>query len=203
MSAALVVVTGHPKPASRTHTVAARGAVLLHRALASRGVTLGPRTMVDLALLAGQLLDRRGDGPTRSAVTAVGSAGLVVMASPTFRGTYTGLLKFFLDVLPRDGLAATVVLPVATAGLPAHRGAVDATLRPVLRELGAVLPVPGLGIMESELPGFDDVFHAWWRLHGGQLAQAVRERGLRHDPIDTVVGVDHSSDARWSGAVAG
>jgi FMN reductase len=173
----LVVLVGHPKPGSRTHQVAVRAGTALCQALGAAGVPFAEPDVVDLAELAPQLLDRYGPNPSlASAIQQVRRSTLLVAASPTFRGAYSGLLKFFLDVLPRDGLAATVALPLMTAGLVAHRSAVDATLRPVLLELRARVPAAGISVLESELTAFDAVFEVWWARHGLVLSGALRDR---------------------------
>lgn len=193
--APLVVLVGHPKPYSRTLGVAERAGDLLRSELATERLAFAAPTVVDLAELAPHLLDRRG-GPADHAVRTVCEATLLVAVSPTFRAAYSGLLKLFLDLLPRDGLAATVALPVMTAGLPAHRSAVDHTLRPVLQELAARVPTPGICVLESELTRVGDVLAAWWREHGRALVDAVRVG----TPESTSGRLDH---AERGGALAG
>ena len=87
------VVVGNPKPGSRTLGAAAYVARELTGA--------EPDLVVDLA-------DRRrrgcSTGPTRTVaelVAKVAAADLVVVASPTYKATYTGLLKLFLDRFAR------------------------------------------------------------------------------------------------------
>jgi FMN reductase len=177
--AGLVVLVGHPRVDSRTHAVAWRAGELLGAALAEPGaaVTAG---LVDLAELAPRLLDRGGNGIAEVALRTVGQSRLLLAASPTFRGSHSGLLKLFLDLLPRYGLAKTVVVPLMTAGIPAHRFTVDTSLRPVLEELGARVPVAGISVLETELGRVDEVFAAWWHAHGeslrGALGSAITSR---------------------------
>ena len=52
--------------------------------------------VVDLADLGVRLLDW-SDPEVSRLVAEVGDADLVVVASPTYKATYTGLLKLFLD----------------------------------------------------------------------------------------------------------
>ena len=49
------------------------------------------------------LLDWK-DPAVADLVTEVGGADLVIVASPTLKGTYTGLLKLFLDRFAVDGV---------------------------------------------------------------------------------------------------
>ncbi len=84
----VAVVVGNPKPQSRTLTAA----TYVARELAGRE----PDLVVDLAELGARLLDWK-DPTVAELVAEVGAADLVVVASPTYKATYTGLLKLFLD----------------------------------------------------------------------------------------------------------
>lgn len=83
------------------------------------------------------LLADYGDAAIARAVRAVADADAIVIATPIYKASYTGLLKAFLDLLPQDGLAGKLVLPLATGGGHAHTLALDYALRPVLHALGA------------------------------------------------------------------
>ena len=83
-----VVVVGNPKPRSRTYQAA-------H--LVAERLTGGPPDLsVDLADLGPALLDW-SDAQVASLVAEVRASDLAVFASPTYKATYTGLLKLFLD----------------------------------------------------------------------------------------------------------
>lgn len=179
-----VVLVGHPRPASRTHAVATRAGRLLVEALADDGLPLRQPRLVDLAELGAHLLtDPPGAGRAGAAIDTVRSTPLLVVASPTFRGAYTGLLKLFLDALPRYGLDRVVAVPLMTAGLRRHRDAVDSVLRPLLCELRAWVPDAGIGVLEEELGRFDDIFARWWLTHGRQVRAGIRawSGGLRQE----------------------
>jgi FMN reductase len=53
-----------------------------------------------------------------SAIELVSSASVVVVATPVYKGSYTGLLKSFLDVLRSQALAGAVVVPVTVSAAP-------------------------------------------------------------------------------------
>jgi FMN reductase len=120
-------VVGNPKPGSRTLQAARHVA----RALGDGD----PDVVADLAVLGHALLDWQ-DEHVPKLVAEVGGADLVVVASPTYKGTYTGLLKLFLDRVPTGGLRG-VAVPLMLGAGPAHALAPELTLRPVLAELGA------------------------------------------------------------------
>jgi FMN reductase len=73
-----------------------------------------------------------------------------VFASPTFKATYTGLLKLFLDQFPSDGLAGVTAFPVMRGAGPAHTLAPVLLLKPVLVELGAICPAAGLYLIDKD-----------------------------------------------------
>jgi FMN reductase len=66
------------------------------------------------------------------------------VASPTYKATYPGLLKSFLDWFSTTGLAGVTVVPVMVGAAAQHALAVKTHLRPLLVELGATVPTRGL-----------------------------------------------------------
>ena len=90
------------------------------------------------------------------AVDAVAAAEAIVLVTPIYKAAYSGLLKLFLDLLPQFALTDKVVLPLATAGSPAHVLALDYALRPVLSSLGVRHAEAGFVVLERQieiLPG--------------------------------------------------
>jgi FMN reductase len=163
---ALVVVVGNPRAGSRTRGVAVAAA----RAVgAAAGLPAEP-AVIDLAELAPLLLAPERAAAVAEAVRVTLAADVLIVASPTYKGTYTGLLKVFLDQLATGSLAGTVALPVLMMGLPQHALAVEVHLRPLLVELGATVPTPGLAVLESDLDRLDDVLTGW----AAKVAPAVR-----------------------------
>ena len=134
-----VVVVGNPKPGSRTRTAGER----LARALGGNTET------IELSELGPGLLGW-GDPAVAEAAAKVQSAQVAIIASPTFKATYTGLLKLFLDQFAGGtGLRDVVAIPLMLGGGPAHALAVETSLRPVLVEIGAVCPTAGLYQLDS------------------------------------------------------
>ena len=153
----IAVVTGNPKPASRTHGVALAVAGVLSAALAG-----APRVhlAVDLSEHAPSLFDPSAAELSRLSAE-VAAADIAIFASPTYKAAYTGMLKAFLDRYGSNGLAGTIAVPVMTGGWAGHSLAVEVHLRPVLVELGATVPARGLYVTEPELPELDAVVARW------------------------------------------
>ena len=137
----VAVVVGNPRPGSRTLSAATHVA----RELTGRE----PDLVVDLADLGARLLDW-SDEEVGRLVADVGDADLVVVASPTYKATYTGLLKLFLDRFAGGTGLTGVAVPLMLGAGPAHALAPELTLRPLLTELGAVVPVRSLYVLDAQ-----------------------------------------------------
>ena len=135
------VVVGNTKPASRTLAAATYVARELSGA--------EPDLVVDLATLGPALLDW-SDPSVAGLVQKVGAADLVVVASPTYKGAYTGLLKLFLDRFAGGTGLGGLVVPLMLGGSPAHSLAPELTLRPVLTEIGGTVPGRGLYVVDAQ-----------------------------------------------------
>ncbi|GAA4531355.1 MULTISPECIES: NADPH-dependent FMN reductase [Nonomuraea] len=153
----LVVLVGNPREGSRTRGVAVEAAL----AVGERVELPAPHDVIDLAALGPHLLSPIPSADVEVALELVTEASVLVVASPTYKGTYTGLLKAFLDRLPPRALAGTVALPLLVMGDPAHSLAVEVHLRPLLVELGATVPTPGLAVLESRLPDLPEILAGW------------------------------------------
>jgi FMN reductase len=169
----IAVVTGNPKPASRTHSVALAVASTLATELTATNApsapavptaTSAPKTesplVVDLAEHASALFDW-SDAELSRLTAEVAAADLAVFASPTYKAAYTGMLKAFLDRYGSGGLAGTIAVPVMTGGWAGHMLAVEVHLRPVLVELGAAVPSRGLYVTEPEFAALDAAIARW------------------------------------------
>lgn len=153
------LVVGNPKPRSRTWHAG-------HRLVAALGHRLDHA--VDLADLGPELLVHGSDRVAEE-VARIADSRLVVVASPTYKATYTGLLKLFLERFDTDtGLAGVVAVPLMLGGSPAHQLAPELLLKPVLSEIGASCPTSALYLLDSA--GDDDpTLAAWVRRWGSAL----------------------------------
>jgi FMN reductase len=161
-------LVGNPRPESRTHGLGRTLAEQLARALGSTVVA-----EVDLALFGYRVLDPADDAVT-AAVGEILAADLLVVASPTYKATYSGLLKGFLDRFGTGSLAGTAAVPVLLGGAPDHRLAVDVHFTPLLLELGAAVPARGLFVLEAEVADFGTTASAWADAHAPALLAASK-----------------------------
>jgi FMN reductase len=142
----IVIVSGNPRAGSRTSVLAAA----VGDAIATRAGAGAPSVIEVGALGAGLLTP--GDTATADAVALLRAADILVVATPTYKGSYTGVLKVLLDQLPANALAGKRAVPVVTAGVAPQAAAAEALLRQLLTELGALVLEPGLPVVEAELP---------------------------------------------------
>jgi FMN reductase len=147
----VVSVVGNPRPASRTHAAAATLRDELASVLAPPGEAV--TDVVDLAAVGPALLDP-GSPERAAAVAAATSADVLVVASPTYKATYTGLLKLLFDAFGPGALAGRAAVGLMVGAGPGHALAVDVHLTPLLLEVGAACPARGLYVLEAELPTF-------------------------------------------------
>ncbi|HYB31199.1 MAG TPA: NAD(P)H-dependent oxidoreductase [Solirubrobacteraceae bacterium] len=165
---AVASVVGNPRPESRTHGVAR---TLVEVIGAELGTEPGPE--IDLAALGARTLDPADPGAI-TAVMEVLEADVLVVASPTYKATYSGLLKSFLDRIGTGALAGRTAVPVLLGGAANHQLAVDVHFTPLLLELGAAVPVRGLFVVEAELEQFPATARAWAHRHAAELVPALR-----------------------------
>ena len=91
--------------------------------------------LVELGQLAPHLAGtvRRSELPdtVELCLSAVEQADVLVVATPVYRGSYTGLFKHFFDFVDQDALIDTPVLLAATGGSERHALMIDHQLRPL------------------------------------------------------------------------
>jgi FMN reductase len=150
MTLKLAIVVGNPKPKSRTLKVAETLAEKLFGS-ASRDAEL-----IDLADHNDEIL--KWPSAKMDALNArVASSDVVIFASPTYKATFTGLLKVFLDRYPANGLAGVVAIPVLTGADQLHAMGPTVNLAPLLVELGAVVPGRGFYFVTGQMDRLDEI----------------------------------------------
>ena len=168
------VVVGNPKADSRTLRVARAVADALADRLpdTSVGGTGTDRLVVDLADVGAELFDPESKR-VNDLLQAVAGSDLVIVASPTFKATYTGLLKSFFDRYGSNALSSTVAVPVMTGAGSIHALAPEVHLRPLLVELGAATPTRGLYVTEPQFDDLDAVIGTWAEAASPHVARAL------------------------------
>ncbi|MDF1602416.1 CE1759 family FMN reductase [Nocardioides sp. YIM 152315] len=116
-------------------------------------------THVELRDLAHQLTDQLLTGfpapELAAAETAVAGADGLVVVTPVFSASYSGLFKTFFDVLEAGALDGTPVLVAATAGTARHSLVLEHALRPLFAYLRAVVVPTGVFAATDDFAGPD------------------------------------------------
>ncbi len=153
MSTVVVISAGLSTPSS-TRLLADRLAAATVEALEEVEVV-----HVELRDLAHQLTDQLLTGfPGRelaAAQDAVRDADGLVVVTPVFSASYSGLFKTFFDVLEPGTLEGTPVLLAATAGTARHSLVLEHALRPLFSYLRAVTVPTAVFAATDDFAGTD------------------------------------------------
>jgi FMN reductase len=123
----LIAINASPSDTSKTHAVAAAAVEL---AADAEG------TVLDIGSLDADALLLRGSHPSvAEAIHAIDEADVLVLVTPVYRATYSGLLKVLLDQLPTAALAGKACVLAATAGGPLHFLSLDTSMRALVASL--------------------------------------------------------------------
>jgi len=150
----ITILVGNPKPQSRTLRVA--------ETVVDKLLTPGSYEVrtIDLANYASQIFE----WPSAAMAELnqiVADSNLLVVATPTYKATYTGLLKGFLDRYAANGLRGVIAIPVMTGADLSHSMGPDVHLRPLLVELGASVPTKGLYFVTGQMEKMEEVVSVW------------------------------------------
>jgi FMN reductase len=149
----VTIVVGNPKPQSRTRLIAEK---FVARCLRSDTYEL---EVIDLANHTNQIFLWPSEEMAQLN-ERVASSNLIVVASPTYKATYTGLLKAFLDRYPANGLRGVVAVPLMTGADLTHSMGPTSNLTPLLSELGAIVPLRGLYFITGEMDHIENLVDA-------------------------------------------
>ncbi|AZQ36583.1 oxidoreductase [Streptomyces cyaneochromogenes] len=79
-----------------------------------------------------------------AAIDSVTSADGLIVVTPVFSASYSGLFKSFFDVIDKDALTGMPVLIAATGGTARHSLVLEHALRPLFAHLRAVVVPTGV-----------------------------------------------------------
>jgi FMN reductase len=131
----LVVISGGLSVPSSSRLLADRLADATRSALGASGEDVVVET-VELRehahAITDHLLTGFATGALRAVLDAVRGADGVILVTPIFSASYSGLVKLFLDVLEPGSLAGKPVLIGATGGTARHSLALEYAVRPLM-----------------------------------------------------------------------
>ena len=162
-----VVSAGITQPSS-TRLLADRLVEAVQRSLAPQDVVVEVIEVRDIAHdLTNHVLTGFAAPELQERLDAIAGADAVVVTTPVYAASYSGLFKMLIDVLPKDALRDKPVLLGATGGTARHSLAIDHALRPLFAHLGAlVAPVAVFAASED-----------WGSVDAGRLGERIARAG--------------------------
>ncbi|MFI5758681.1 FMN reductase [Streptomyces sp. NPDC051569] len=193
----IAVSAGLSKPSS-TRLLADRlaEATAQELSLGERPVEVTVVELRDLAVdIANHLVTGFPAPALREALDLVTGADGLIVVTPVFAASYSGLFKSFFDLIEKDALTGTPVLLAATGGTPRHSLVLDHALRPLFSHLHAFALPTGVfaatGDWGAGVEGDSDE---------GTLPARISRAGAELARILTSATVRTSESANGSGA---
>ncbi|MGW8354834.1 FMN reductase [Streptomyces wedmorensis] len=201
----LTVVSAGLSTPSSTRLLADRLAESARDELAARARAVSTDVM-ELRELAGDIANHLVTGfpPPRlsSAIDAVTAADGLIVVTPVFAASYSGLFKSFFDVMDPDALTGKPALIAATGGTARHSLVLEHAVRPLFAYLRAVV-VPTAVFAASEDWGsggdeYTDGLPGRVRRAGVELAALMVARPAGEEPEDDVTVLERQlADLRF------
>ncbi|MER5361405.1 FMN reductase [Streptomyces sp. NPDC002785] len=201
----LIAVSAGLSTPSSTRLLADRLIESTRGELAAQGHTV-PTEVIELRELARDVANHLVTGfpPSRlaAAIDAVTEADGLIVVTPVFTASYSGLFKSFFDLIDPDALTGKPVLVAATGGTARHSLVLEHALRPLFAYLrAAVVPTAVYAASEDWGSGGDeytDGLPARIRRAGGELAALMAARPARAEPEDDVTALERQlADLRF------
>ncbi|MFH8519537.1 FMN reductase [Streptomyces gelaticus] len=201
----LIAVSAGLSTPSSTRLLADRLVESARGELAAQGHTV-PTEVIELRELARDIANHLVTGfpPSRlaAAIDAVTEADGLIVVTPVFTASYSGLFKSFFDLIDPDALTGKPVLVAATGGTARHSLVLEHALRPLFAYLRAtVVPTAVYAASEDWGSGGDeytDGLPARIRRAGGELAALMAARPARAEPDDDVTALERQlADLRF------
>lgn len=172
----IVTLSGSPSSTSRTETVLHQ----MNRLLLRLGFEVQNFSVRDIH--PETLCQAHSDHEEiRALVQCLRQASGVVIGSPVYKASYTGVLKALLDLLPEDVLDGKPVLPIMVGGSSKHLLAIEYAFKPLLNELKGE-PLQGLYVLDRQVDRTTPSIHDEEILQrmNGQLEQFIKKINLQH-----------------------
>ncbi|HEX6446814.1 MAG TPA: FMN reductase [Streptosporangiales bacterium] len=183
MTNVLVVSAGLSQPSSTR--------LLADRLAAATRTELGDRAEIETVELrdhahdiADNLLTGFANRRLQAVLDRVEAADGLILVTPTFTASYSGLFKSFVDVVPPESVAGKPVLIAATGGTERHSLVLEHAMRPLLAYLRAVV-VPTAVYAASSDWGNDTALDERIARAAAELATELKRRPAqgRADPF--------------------
>jgi FMN reductase len=144
----IVGISGSASPSSRTRSIIEAA---IGRIASQTGATAHLISIADLVPYLGIAARTDAPAPVEEALRLIETADLLIVGSPVYKGSYTGLLKHLIDLVEYTALAGVPVGLIATGGSDKHALVVEHHLRPLFGFFAARTLPTGLFITDKAI----------------------------------------------------
>jgi FMN reductase len=144
----IVGLSGSASPSSRTRSIVE---ATIGRIAAQTGADTQLISIADLVSDLGIAWRSEASARVEEALRQIETADLLIVGSPVYKGSYTGLLKHLIDLVEYPALAGVPVGLIATGGSDKHALVVEHHLRPLFGFFSARTLPTGLFIADRAI----------------------------------------------------
>ncbi|MEM9907158.1 MAG: NADPH-dependent FMN reductase [Cyanobacteria bacterium P01_D01_bin.44] len=142
----ILAIAGSPSRSSRSSAVLAHSKEVLEaQGLQVETFTMRDIKPEDLVFANFESLD------LKRFIDLVEAANGIMIATPVYKATYTGILKALLDLLPQSAFSDKTLLPIATGGTITHLLSLEYSMKPLFAVLGATHIQRGVFIVDAQM----------------------------------------------------
>lgn len=159
----IVTISGSPSPSSRSSAILDYAKELSAKhGLGAASITVRDLSPEDLVYGNFESLE------LKKLQLLIEQAQAVIISTPVYKSSYTGVLKALLDLMPQYAFAGKTILPIVTGGTINHLLSIDYAIKPLFSAMGATHILRGVYIVSSQIQ-FDEQGHI-------QLDNEIEER---------------------------
>ena len=141
----IVIISGSPTQPSRSFAIAS----YVKKSLSTKGHQVEHINVRDLP--PEDLIYANFKSPAiNHALAQVDQAQAVIVISPVYKASYTGVLKTFFDLIPEKGLSEKIILPIANGGSIAHLLSLEYAFKPLFSILDSQEILSGVYLVDSQ-----------------------------------------------------
>ena len=141
----IVIISGSPTQPSRSYAISS----YVKKLLSNQGHQVDHINVRDLP--PEDLIYANFKSPAiNHALAQIDQAQAVIVISPVYKASYTGVLKTFFDLIPEKGLSNKIILPIANGGSLAHLLSLEYAFKPLFSILDSQEILTGVYLVDSQ-----------------------------------------------------
>ena len=88
----------------------------------------------------------------------VEKANVIVLLTPIYKASFTGILKTYIDLLPEKAFVGKTIIPIIVGGTERHQLVIDFSLKPLASALGATQILQGVFVHDQQIQRNNEAF---------------------------------------------